>query len=121
MQNLRWKLITILVVLVGLASVGVYPLVAAWRGVHKPALLMDKQLKLGLDLKGGVHLELRVNTDDALRLETEMEMERLREELAKRTIPTTNITSPDSTHFRVEGVPQTQDAAFRQAVTDQNV
>ena len=42
---------------------------------------MDKQLKLGLDLKGGVHLVLRVQTDDALRLETEQEMERLREAL----------------------------------------
>ena len=29
---------------------------------------MAKQLKLGLDLKGGVHLVLRVKTDDALRL-----------------------------------------------------
>ena len=28
-------------------------------------------MKLGLDLKGGVHLVLRVQTDDALRLETE--------------------------------------------------
>ncbi len=27
---------------------------------------MAKQLKLGLDLKGGVHLVMRVNRDDAL-------------------------------------------------------
>ena len=47
---------------------------------------MDKQLKLGLDLKGGVHLVLRVQTDDALRLETEQEMERLREELTTKGI-----------------------------------
>ena len=40
---------------------------------------MDWQLKLGLDLKGGVHLVLRVQTDDALRHETEAESERLRE------------------------------------------
>ena len=44
-------------------AVGVYPIVAAWRGINKPSLLMEKQLKLGLDLKGGVHLVLRVNTD----------------------------------------------------------
>ena len=48
---------------------------------------MDKQLKLGLDLKGGVHLVLRVQTDDALRLETEQEMERLREELTDAQHP----------------------------------
>ena len=57
-------------------------------GIHSPGWLMDKQLKLGLDLKGGVHLVLRVQTDDALRLETETEMERLREELRQgRTSP----------------------------------
>jgi len=121
MQNLRWKVVTIVAVLVAFASVGVYPIVAAWRGIHKPALLMDKQLKLGLDLKGGVHLVLRVNTDDALRIETETEMERLREELTKRGVMYTNIAAPDSTHFRVEGVSQAQEATFRQAVTDQNV
>src|SRR5207249_3550915 len=72
-------------------------------------------------LKGGVHLVLRVNTDDALRIETETEMERLREELTKRNVMFTAITAPDSTHFRVEGVSQAQDAAFRQAAVDQNV
>src|SRR5712691_6308202 len=103
-SNLRWKVITILVVFVVFASVGVYPIVAARYGIHSPAWLIEKQLKLGLDLKGGVHLVLRVNTDDALRIETETEMERLREELAKRGVMVTNVLSPDSTHFRIEGV-----------------
>src|SRR5947209_4702368 len=113
MENLRWKLISVLFVLVIFASVGVYPIIAARYGVHSPGWLMEKQLKLGLDLKGGVHLVLPVQTEDALRIETESEMERLREELTKRGIPFTNITAPDPTHFRVEGVPPAQDAAFR--------
>ena len=117
-SNLRWKVITILVVFVVFASVGVYPIVAARYGVHWPAWLMDKQLKLGLDLKGGVHLVLRVQTDDALRIETDTEMERLREELTKRGITTATVTSADPTHFRVEGVPPAQDAAFRQAAIE---
>src|SRR6202158_5589724 len=110
MSNLRWKVVTILAVFVAFFSVGVYPIVAAHYGVHSPAWLMDKQLKLGLDLKGGVHLVLRVQTDDALRLESEQEMERLREELTKRNIPVASVTSPDPTHFRVDGVPPAQDA-----------
>jgi preprotein translocase subunit SecD len=121
MQNLRWKLLTIVVIFIAFAGVGVYPIIAAWRGINKPAFLMERQLKLGLDLKGGVHLVLRVNTDDALRIETGTEMERLREELSKRSVMVTNITSPDSTHFRVEGVASAQDATFRQAVVDQNI
>ena len=43
----------------------------------------EQKVRLGLDLKGGVHLVLRVQTDDALRLETETSMNRLREELVK--------------------------------------
>src|SRR5436190_1733925 len=115
MANIRWKLITIVLVLVVFAGVGVYPIVAARYGIHSPGWLMDKQLKLGLDLNGGVQLVLRVQTDDALKLETDSDMERLRQEMAKRNIPFTNLTSPDPTRFRVEGVPPAQDAAFRQA------
>src|SRR6266852_1929756 len=118
MSNLRWKVITILVVLVAFGSVGVYPIVAAHYGVHWPALLMDKQLKLGLDLKGGVHLVLRVQTDDALRIQTEQDMERLRAELATRGITVTNISSPSVTRFRVDGVPPAKDAEFRQAAAE---
>jgi preprotein translocase subunit SecD len=118
MANIRWKLITILVVFVVFAGVGVYPILAARRGIQSPGWLMDKQLKLGLDLKGGVHLELRVQTDDALRLETDTETERLREELTKRNIPFTSLVAPDATHFRVEGVPPAQEAAFRAAANE---
>src|SRR6202008_3228522 len=107
-----------LVVLIGFGAVGVYPLVAARYGITSPAALMSKQLKLGLDLKGGVHLVLRVQTDDALRLQTEQEMERLRMDLMTKGIVVANVTMPDSTHFVVEGVPPAQDAAFRQAATE---
>ena len=118
MSNLRWKVVTVIAVLVIFAGMGVYPIVAARYGVHSPAWLMDKQLKLGLDLKGGVHLVLRVQTDDALRLETEQEMERLREELRTKGINVASLISPDPMHFRVEGVPPAQDAAFRQIANE---
>src|SRR5580765_7594937 len=118
MTNLRWKIVTVVTVFVAFFAVGVYPLLAARFGVHSPALLMDRALKLGLDLKGGVHLVLHVQTEDALRLETDQEMERLRQELMTRGVTVTNLTSPDSTHIRVEGVAPAQDAAFRQAATE---
>jgi preprotein translocase subunit SecD len=118
MANIRWKLITIIVVFVVFAGVGVYPILAARKGIQSPSWLLDKQLKLGLDLKGGVHLVLRVQTDDALRLETDTESERLREELTKRNIPFTSLVAPDPTHFRVEGVPPVQEAAFRAAANE---
>jgi preprotein translocase subunit SecD len=67
-KNLRNKIILILVV-VGLAVWAIYP----------PAT----KVNLGLDLKGGIHLVMRVHTDDALRFETEATVERLREALSR--------------------------------------
>jgi preprotein translocase subunit SecD len=96
----------------------VYPLFAARKGINWPGWLMDKQLKLGLDLKGGVHLVLRVQTDDALRLETDLEMERLREELQSKKVTFTNVQTISPTQFRVDGVPPAQDAAFRAAANE---
>src|SRR5215210_6683362 len=103
MPNLRWKLLTVLAVLVIFASVGVYPLIAARYGITRPAWLINKGLKLGLDLKGGVHLVLRVQTDDALRIETETEMERLREQMTTAQVTFTNVVLVSPTQFRVEG------------------
>jgi preprotein translocase subunit SecD len=118
MSNLRWKVATIIAVFVIFFGVGVYPLIAQRYGIHQPSWLVDKALKLGLDLKGGVHLVLRVQTEDALRLVTEQETERLRDELKTKNIPFTKLEAPDPTHIRIEGIPPAQDAAFRQVAND---
>ncbi|HUK36904.1 MAG TPA: protein translocase subunit SecD [Vicinamibacterales bacterium] len=118
MQNIRWKVITIVVVFVVFAGVGIYPILASRYHLPSPGWLQEKQLKLGLDLKGGVNLEMRVETDDAVKLETDQESERLRDELTKRGVMFANLTTPSVTQFRVEGVPPAQDAAFRQAAND---
>ena len=65
MSNLRWKLITLLIVFVVFFGLGIYPILAVRYNLPAPQWLRDRQLKLGLDLKGGVHLVLRVQTDDA--------------------------------------------------------
>jgi preprotein translocase subunit SecD len=118
MQNLRWKLITIVLVFVVFFGVGVYPILASYYGIPTPQWLADRQLKLGLDLKGGVHLVLRVQTDDALRIQTEQEASRIQEELKTRGVPAT-VTPVDATHFRVEAVPPAQDQVFRQAAAQE--
>jgi preprotein translocase subunit SecD len=117
-SNVRWKLIVTIAVFVIFSAVGVYPILAARYSLPAPAWLMERQLKLGLDLKGGVHLVLRVQTDDALRVETQTEMERLREEAQNRKIPFANVALVSPTQFRVEGVPPDQDAAFRQVAQE---
>jgi preprotein translocase subunit SecD len=102
-KNLRWKVLLILAV-IGLSIWSFYPL--------------DQKIRLGLDLKGGVHLVLRVQTDDALRLETETTADRLREQLKTANIGVGAITVTSVTEFSVAGVPQEQDQAFRGALTE---
>jgi preprotein translocase subunit SecD len=103
--NLRWKLLTILVV-TALAVWAFYP--------------PRTKIKLGLDLQGGVHMVLRVHTDDALKIETETAAEQLREALTNAGVTTTNVRPTSLTEFVVEGVPPTSDAQLRQ-IADQQV
>ena len=105
-------------VLLLFAMVGVYPLLAARLGWPAPGWLASRELKLGLDLKGGVHLVLRVITDDALRVETETEMERVREALRTAGVTVGSITAPSPAEFRIDGVPAAQNAAVQQATVD---
>ena len=118
MKNLRWKILTVIGVFAVFFAIGVYPILANHYKLPAPAWLRAKQLKLGLDLRGGVHLVLRVHTDEALRTSTTTTAEQLREaaRTAGVTVSAVNVTSP--TAFRVEGVPQDRDAEFRRVADD---
>ena len=95
-KNLRWKVLTIVAVL-GLSIFAFYP--------------PQEKIKLGLDLKGGVQLVLRVQTDEALRLDVQTAADRLAEQLKTANIPvSTTVGGPTS--FSVT-VPPEHDAAFR--------
>ena len=56
-----------------------------------------QKLRLGLDLKGGVHLVLRVQTDDALRLLTEGTADQLREALRTASITGATVAATGTT------------------------
>jgi len=114
MSNLRWKIALSLAVSIIFFAVGVYPILANRYNLPAPQWLRDQQLKLGLDLKGGVHLVLRVQTDDALRVTTEQDSARLQDELKRVGVPAT-VAILDVQSFRIDGVPPAQDQAFRQA------
>jgi preprotein translocase subunit SecD len=101
MKNVRWRL-TLTALVIGLAVLAFYP--------------PQEKINLGLDLKGGVHLVLRVQTDDALRSESEITSERLRDTLTRSGVAFTSIEVNAPDQFRVSGV--TDDAGFRDAAAD---
>jgi preprotein translocase subunit SecD len=118
-KNLRWKVITIASVFVVFFGVGIYPILAQMWHLPAPGWLMAKQLKLGLDLKGGVHLVMRVQTDDALRIHTTTTSEQIRESLRTAGVTVTSISVQAPQSFRVEGVPADRDAEFRRVADEQ--
>ena len=117
-RTLRYKLALTVGVLLLFGAVGVYPILASVSGIPAPGWLMEKRLKLGLDLKGGVDLVVLVRTDAALRIETEAVMSRLSEALMTRGITIRSLSVLDPTHFRAEGVSPAQDADFRQVAAE---
>ena len=110
-RRLRWRGVVISLVFAVCLFVGIYPIVASHYGVNSPSWLMAKELKLGLDLQGGVHLVLRVRTDEVLRGETESAVARLLEALKERQIAFGHVSRIDSTHFAVDGIPAASAAA----------
>jgi preprotein translocase subunit SecD len=97
-KHLRWKIILILAV-IALSVWSFYP--------------PGQKVNLGLDLKGGVHLVMRVQTDAALRIETETTSERLRETLNSAGVAYAKLEVTGPTEFVAEGIQN--DQAFRQA------
>ena len=100
-KNVRWKLIVIVSV-VALAVWAFYP--------------PGQKVNLGLDLKGGVHLVMRVQTDAALRIETETTVQRLRETLSRAGVQYTSLEVTMPTEFVAEGVQNPQ--AFRTSAVE---
>jgi preprotein translocase subunit SecD len=118
-NNLRWRtLATIAVVVISVWGFTNFP--AVWHQVQGTAQAGERltKVRLGLDLQGGVHLALRVKTDDALRIEVETSMERLREQLEEKNVAIAGITMEDPTRFRVDGVPRDGDAIFRETANE---
>ncbi len=105
-KNLRWKVLLIVSV-VALSIWAFYP--------------PDRKVKLGLDLKGGVQLVMRVETDDALKLEVQTAADRLTEQLKTANTTTSGVTVNGATSFTVNGITPAQDAAFRNALTEVDV
>jgi preprotein translocase subunit SecD len=64
-------------------------ILGCWWLIHP----VSKTINLGLDLKGGVHMVMRVRTDDAVKAEVDLARERIRSSFAEKGITTT--PSPD--------------------------
>ena len=100
-----------------------------WRGVLILGLVLLfafaayppwETVKLGLDLRGGIHLVLEVETNDALVAETDKDIERLLQELEDENIQGIGALQDeaDANRFTLSGLDQENDRELRQIVDD---
>jgi preprotein translocase subunit SecD len=79
----------------------------------------SQKIKLGLDLKGGIHLVMRVKTDDAVKAATDLDLELLRAELQKKGVVPQRIDSSGVDRIDVRGVDSTKAPVLREVVSSQ--
>ncbi|HTO77646.1 MAG TPA: protein translocase subunit SecD [Thermoanaerobaculia bacterium] len=121
-KKVRWRVLLILLVVVGTVAgyvvTGYQHAKKEWIGAGNPplSLALKKGIKLGLDLRGGIHLVLQVNTADALKAERDDAIETLRNQAREKsfTLGDFEMTAPNA--FAVNVSAQTDTTKLEEAV-----
>ncbi len=96
-----WKWILTLIVVIGAIYLAYPP---------------KEKIRLGLDLRGGMHLLLEVVTDDALRMEADHVILRLQDIFKEKLVKFSRITREDPKTIIIEGVDLSQESAIKDAI-----
>jgi len=103
-------LLTKLGVIVGFLLFFLFGIFGIPKGFSRDGLLaaMGERIHLGLDLRGGTHLILQVQVNDAVNVDAQNAIEILKEQLRKRKIDYADIIQPDQQnnpdHIVLKGV-----------------
>ncbi len=116
--QLRWKFILILLVILicvyGLVGLPEFPTSLA----QVKENLADR-IKLGLDLKGGSHLVLQVQVDEAIGQRCDQAVDQVTRQVHEKNIIVGDIRRVDNTHIEVDNVDPSTSAAFRDLISNQ--
>jgi preprotein translocase subunit SecD len=119
-KNLLWKLLFI----VGTMLFFLFGIFGIPKGFSGDALLtaLTDHIHLGLDLKGGTHLILQVQVNEAVSIDAQNAIEVLKEQLRSHKIDYTDISQPDPTnnpdHLVLKGVPPAARSDLRSIVLE---
>jgi len=119
-KNLTAKVILIIAVLIFFLF-GIFGLPKSFTPSGLLAAL-EERIHLGLDLKGGTHLILQVQVNDAINADSERAIERLKDDLKSKNIGYAEISKPDPQQhpelISVKGIPSESIGEFRNLVAD---
>ncbi len=121
-RPILYKFIFILIVVLGC----VYGIIELPRSRAELAANIQKRIRLGLDLKGGSHLVLQVQVQDAVRAHADQAMDRLRTEFSKQNITVASvdrnnpqkIEETDTIQINVKGLPPERSSDFKGIIDD---
>src|SRR5271154_1964669 len=119
-KNLTWKLLVIVgILLVFLA--GIFGIPKEWSGRGILASITDR-IHLGLDLRGGTHLILQVQVNDAVNVDSDNAIARLKEDMRTRKINYADIVKADPVNHPeaivVKGIAPEQTSDFKSIISD---
>ncbi len=92
-KNLLWKSLLIVGILL-VFLFGIFGIPKSFSGQGLLSSITDR-IHLGLDLRGGTHLILQVQVNDAVKVDADNAVEVLKEQLNKRKIAFSEVTQPD--------------------------
>jgi preprotein translocase subunit SecD len=119
-KNLTWKLALIVGILL-IFLFGIFGLPQSFSGQGLLASLQNR-IHLGLDLKGGTHLILQVQVNDAVNVDSDNAVERLKEDLRSHKINYAEISKPDPVNnpdkIVIKGVGPEASSDLRSIVND---
>ena len=121
-KNLRWKWIVIAVAVLGC----LFGIIGAPKSTAELTANLKKNIRLGLDLKGGTHIVLQIQVQDAFRAEADLVIERLKELLKAENIEyasidrnePASIEAAETIQINIKGVPAAKTNDFRRLVND---
>lgn len=113
-------------IILGIILLAVYGIIGLPKSVADLTANVKNNIRLGLDLKGGSHLVLQVQVQDAMKVEADQAIERLKEELRKASIDyasidrndPSSIDQADSIQINIKGIPAAKAGDFRSLATD---
>jgi preprotein translocase subunit SecD len=116
--QLRWKMIVILIVVLAciFGLFGLPDLPRSWAQVKDN---FNQRIKLGLDLRGGSHLVLQVQVQEAVGLHCDQTVDRLTQQLREKNVNVGEVDRRSDTQILVRNVAPEQAGTFRDLVRDQ--
>lgn len=79
---------------------------------------LTRTINLGLDLKGGIHMVMRVKTDDAIKAELDLSGERIRASLAEKGMAPSHVAT-DGGALVLQGIDSAKAGEARSLLRDQ--